>query len=109
MTTSSGQLWAQLPVTAQLDFSKQLVEFSLSDNLAVEEVHLALSMSSETRIVRHHADRGAFLVQLLQQLHHCFAVLRVQVSGRLVSQQDRRRSGQCTRHSHALLLTARKL
>jgi hypothetical protein len=32
-------------------------------------------------------------VQLAEQLHHGFAVLRVQVAGRLVRQQDRRRSG----------------
>ena len=42
------------------------------------------------RVVRDHADRRAFAVQFLQQAHHGFAVLRVQVTGRLVREQDRR-------------------
>ena len=39
----------------------------------------------------------------------CFAVLRIQVSGRLVREQDGRIAGQRARDRHALLLTAREL
>ena len=66
-------------------------------------------MFGEARIVRHHADRRAFAMQVLQQLHHRFAVARVEVSGRLVGQQDRRLPAQRARHGDALLLTAREL
>ena len=44
-----------------------------------------------------------------KQFHHCFAVARVEVSGRLVRQQDRRLSPQCAGDGDTLLLTARKL
>jgi hypothetical protein len=62
-----------------------------------------------TRIVRHHADGGAIIVQFLQQVHHRFAVLRVQVARRLVRQQDRRLPDNRPRHRHPLLLSAREL
>jgi len=56
------------------------------DDAAVEKVDGAVSDAGVARIVRYHADRGAFAVQLAQQVHHRFAVLRVQVSSRLVRQ-----------------------
>ena len=59
--------------------------------------------------MRHHADGRALAMQVAQQVHHRFAVLRIQVSGRLVGQQDRRIAGQRARHGHALLLTAGEL
>ena len=48
-------------------------------------------------------------MQLAQQLHHRFAVLRVEVAGRLVGEQDRRVAGHRPRHRDALLLAAREL
>jgi len=59
---------------------------SFLDDAAVEKMDGAVSDAGVARIVRYHADRGAFAVQLAQQVHHRFAVLRVQVSSRLVRQ-----------------------
>jgi hypothetical protein len=44
-----------------------------------------------------------------RQLHHRFAVFRVEVTGRFVRQQDRRLAGDGAGHGDALLLTAREL
>src|SRR5688572_14786080 len=52
------------------------------DDAAVEEMDAAIGVARVTRIVRDHADRRAFAVQLAQQLHDRFAVLRVEVTGR---------------------------
>ena len=65
--------------------------------------------SGVARIVRHHADRGALLVQVAQQVHDRLAVVRVQVAGGLVGEQDRRVPSQPAGHRHALLLTAGEL
>jgi len=46
----------------------------LGHNLAVKEMNIPLGMPRKARIVRHHHNRRAVLVQVLQQLHHCFAV-----------------------------------
>jgi hypothetical protein len=48
-------------------------------------------------------------VQFPQQLHHRLAVLRVEVAGRLVGEQDERVAHQGARHRDALLLAAREL
>ena len=69
----------------------------------------AIGVLRVTRVVRHHADGGAAAMQFAQQFHHRFAVGRVEVSGRLVSEQDARLSANCAGHRHALLLTAGEL
>ena len=79
------------------------------DDAAVEEVDGAIGVARVARVVRDHADRRAFAVQLAEQLHDGFAVLRVEVSGRLVRQQDRRGAGDGAGDRDALLLTAREL
>ena len=79
------------------------------DDAAVEEVDGAVGVARVARIVGDHADRGAFAVQLAQQLHDRFAVLRVEVAGRLVREQDRGRAGDRAGDRDALLLTAREL
>ncbi len=48
-------------------------------------------------------------MQLVQQPHHRFTILAVQVAGRFVRQQDARRPRQRTRHSHPLLLSTAQL
>ena len=48
-------------------------------------------------------------VQFAQQIHDGFAIGGVQVTGRLIRQQDQRIAAQRARHGHALLLTAREL
>src|SRR5215218_1604011 len=52
----------------------------LLDDAAVEQVDGAVGVAGEARVVGDHADRGAVLVQLLQQLHDRFAVARVEVA-----------------------------
>ena len=70
---------------------------------------LCVGMTRVARIVGHHADRRAGLVELLQQLHHRFAALGIEVPGRLVGQQDDRLAGDRPRDGDALLLPARQL
>src|SRR5579864_9616071 len=59
------------------------------DDAPVKQVNRAVRHTRESRIVRDHADRRTLAVKLPQKIHYGFAVLRVQVSGRLVRQQDR--------------------
>ena len=79
------------------------------DHLAVEQMHFAVGKLGEARIVRDHADGGAVLVQFFQQLHDRFAVAGVEVSGRLIGQQDGGRPSQRAGDSDTLLLTAGEL
>src|SRR5689334_18388444 len=60
-------------------------------------------------IVRDHADRGAAAVQLAEQLHDRLAIRRVEVTRRLVREQDQRIAGDGARYRDALLLTAGEL
>ena len=79
------------------------------DHPAVEEVDGAVGVAREARVVGDHADGRARAVQLAQQLHHRVAVLRVEVAGGLVGEQDRGLAHEGAGHRHALLLTAREL
>src|SRR5262245_19920402 len=75
------------------------------DDAAVEQMDGAVGVPRVARVVRDHADRGALTVQLAEQLHDRLAVLRVEVSGRLVRQQDRGGAGHRSCDGDALLLT----
>src|SRR5437588_7840660 len=68
-----------------------------------------LGMAGETLIVRHHADGGAFAMELLQQFHYRFSISGIEVSGWFIRQQDRWFACQRAGHSHTLLLTAGEL
>src|SRR5690606_25269152 len=81
----------------------------LLDDTAVEEVDRAIRMPRVAGVVRDHADRRAFLVQLFEELHDRLAVLRVEVAGGLVSEQDGRGAGHRAGNGDALLLTTREL
>ena len=72
-------------------------------------MYFPLRVGRESRIVRHHADRGAVGVQLLEEVHHRFAVLRVEVTRRLVGEEDGRLAGDGAGHGDTLLLTAGEL
>ena len=69
----------------------------------------AVGVAGVTRIVRHHADGCAAAMQFAQQIHNLLAILRVEVSGGLIGQQDGRITRQRAGHRNALLLTAREL
>ena len=57
----------------------------------------------------HHDRQPALPIQIHEQLHELLASRRVQVSGWLVRQQQRRLAGQGSRDGHALLLPTREL
>src|SRR5688572_14117581 len=85
---------------------RQVDHVAFVDDPAVEELDLAVRVIRVARIVRDHADRRALAVQLAQQVHHRLAVPRVEVSGRLVGEQDRGLAGERAGDGHALLLAA---
>ena len=84
----------------------QLVKLIFGDDFTVEQMNFPLGLFYESRVVRHHADGGAFAVQILQQLHHCLAVTGIEIASGLVGKQYRRMAGKRSRNRHALLLTA---
>jgi hypothetical protein len=59
--------------------------------------------------VRHHDDRRALVVQLMQQLQDLLAGPGIQVARGLVGQDDGRVVDQCPGDGHPLLLSARQL
>jgi hypothetical protein len=61
------------------------------------------------RIVRHHADRCAVLVQLAEQLHHGLAAFRIEIAGWFVGEQNRRLAGDRPGDRHPLLLSPGQL
>lgn len=62
------------------------------------------------RIVRNHYDRLVeSIVQLAKHLQHYLGILRVEIAGRFVSQDDCRTIDDGARQGHALLLAAGKL
>src|SRR6266567_7344542 len=69
----------------------------------------AVGEARVARVVRHHADRRALTMKLVEELHYRFPVLRVEVPGGLVGEQDGGLATQRSRHRYALLLAARKL
>ena len=42
---------------------------------SIKQMNLPVRVPGEARVVRDHADRRAFAVQLAQQLHHGVAIL----------------------------------
>src|SRR5437868_14758346 len=63
---------------------------ALLDNLAVEQMNGALGMAGKALVVGDHADGRTFAMELLKQFHHSLTISGIEVSGRLVRQQDRR-------------------
>jgi hypothetical protein len=86
-----------------------LFEECFIDHPAVEQMDCAVGVKRVSRVVRDHANRCAFAMQLPKKVHHGFAVSRIEVSSRLVRKQDGRLSAQGARDSNALLLTSGKL
>src|SRR5690606_35530555 len=103
------------PERAALDSQAALLQLVrrdgrlVADDLTVEEMDRAIGVARVARVVRDHADRRSLVVQLLQQRHHRLAVLRVEVTRRLVGQQDERPADDGARDRDTLLLTAGEL
>src|SRR5690606_20111500 len=72
-------------------------------------MNLPLRVVGVARVVRDHADRRAVGMELGKERHHGLTILRVEVTGRLVGQQDRRLADQRARDRDALLPAAREL
>src|SRR5260370_1993301 len=81
----------------------------LLDDAAIEQMNVALGEIRVPLIVRNHANGRAVAVQIAQQFHDRLAVLRIEVSSRLVSHQNQRIANQRARHRHTLLLTPLEL
>ena len=57
--------------------------------------------------MRHEDEGGAVIaMKRLEQLHHVLARGRIQVTSRLVRQQNRRVTGKGSRHRHPLLFAS---
>ena len=79
------------------------------NHAAVKQMDLPVGVSCVSRIVSNHTHGSALAVKLTQQLHHSFAVCRIEVSSRLIREQDQRITGNRASHRDALLLTAGEL
>ena len=58
--------------------------YVLLNHPAVEQVNRSVRIAGVTRVVRDHADGGAAAMQLAQQIHHLLAILRIEISSRLI-------------------------
>ena len=80
------------------DLFEQVIEpnFLLGGNLGdlrqapVGQIDAAVRQLPDRRVVRHHQDRVPFGVQLAQQTDHGFLVRFVEISGRLVRENQLR-------------------
>src|SRR5262249_36219098 len=57
---------------------------TILDDAAIKQVHGAICVLRETLIVGDHANRGTTLMEFAKQVHDRFAIVRIQVTGRLV-------------------------
>ena len=80
-----------------------------TDDLPIEEVHGTGGVVGVTSVVGDHANGGALCVEILEKVHDRFAVLGIQVSGRLVGEEDAWTAGQGAGDCNALLLAPGKL
>jgi hypothetical protein len=78
----------------------------LLNDAAIHQVDGAIGNASVAWVVGDHANRGAVGVQLAQQVHHRFAIFRIEISGWLIRKQNRGLTSQRTRYGNPLLLAA---
>ena len=81
----------------------------LRGDLAVVQFDTAVGESRHDGIVRDHHNGASLLVEFAQQAQHDFFVLRVEIAGRLVGQDDFGIVDQRARDADALLFAARQL
>src|SRR5688500_18757714 len=75
---------------------------------SIEQLDCAIRLVSITRIMGDHADRGSPFVQVAEETHDRFTVLRIEIAGRLVGEKNRRVARDRSRYGYALLLSARE-
>ena len=78
-------------------------------DFTVKEVDDAVGIAGVTLGVGHHDDGGAFLVEVGEQLHHLLAVLGIQVTSRLIGEDEFWVGYHGTGDGYTLLLAARQL
>src|SRR6476661_2993343 len=78
---------------AEQPLDPDVLAAKLFDDASVKEMDGAIGVRSVAGIVRDHADRRAATLQLTEELHHRFAVRRVEVTRRLVGEEDERIAG----------------
>ena len=76
---------------------------------AVIEHDLSLRAGGDQRVMRHHDDGGALLMQLAEQVEHNALVAFVEIAGRFVGQHQFRAVDQRPRDAHTLLLAPGQL
>src|SRR5262245_54820818 len=77
---------------------------------AVHQLNAAVHTSGQVELMRHsHHRLAAVLDDVPQNVEYLFARLRIQRTGRLVRQNQRRVVGKRARHRHTLSLAARQL
>ena len=81
----------------------------VAHDAAVAHLDDALAVLRDVRLVRDQHDRDALIVQLLEERHDLDRHVAVEVSRRLVGEQQRRARHERARDRDALLLTARQL
>src|ERR1041385_7908707 len=84
-------------------------ENSVIDDPAVFKSHNPIAVCGVSFGVRHLNDRGAFVIETLEQIHDLFALRRMKVTRRLVRENQTRISNYCARDADQLLLSAGKL
>ena len=82
---------------------------SVDDHLTIEQMDLPLGVLDVAGVMGDHADRRSIGVQPSEQFHDRPAVLRVEVAGRLVGEQDRGLSTHGSSAGNPLLLATREL
>ena len=98
-----------------ITLNSQLSILNLNDSpavvhhLSVEQVDNSVRHHSVVLRVGHHHDGGAFGVELREQFHHGESALRVEITCRLVGEDELRLAHHGTCYSHTLLLTAGEL
>src|SRR5579864_192243 len=73
------------------------------------QLNAAVGESGHYGVVRHHDDRAALLMELTQQAENDFFVLRVEIAGGLVGQNNSGVVDQRSRDADALLLATGEL
>ena len=81
----------------------------LMRDLSVMQFDGTIGESCHDRIVRHHHNRSSLLMEISQLLENDFLVLGIEVSGRLIGQNDAGIVDQRAGNADSLLLAAGEL
>ena len=78
-------------------------------NLSIKQADGAMGYLGIMLIMRYHDDGGTLMVQLGKQMHHLGTILGIEVTRRLIGQDELRTKDHGTGDGYSLLLTTRKL